>query len=321
MDFLKNWIPYKLNYDSGVWDINWLDLSDHKITEPFFDETISICRFKMLNRSKYWPQSSTEFLTESSKLIEGITPVSFIFHVSRCGSTLLSQLLSTRKENIVIAEAPVIDEILTGQLRDERLSDEQIEEWLKATLNLLGQKRTGDEKHFFIKLDSWHIHFYDKLRKWFPNTPFYFLSRAPQAIIASHAKRRGIHSVPGMVSAKLLKIELNELHNQDFNFYTSEVLKQYYFSLLDIAKAGHALDYFFDYSWGMERMAENFFDVIGLKNEQDASVLARLKYHSKYPNQVFAEEKSNVAPDAFVESINAYHNLLSIISIANISPK
>ncbi|WP_131538904.1 hypothetical protein [Pedobacter nototheniae] len=315
MDFLRNWIPYKLNYDSDVWNVEWLDLNKHLIKEPFFDETINACRFKMLNRSRYNSSSTLEFLTERASSMDSLEPTAFIFHVSRCGSTLLSQLLGTDDYNIVIAEAPIIDEVLMAASLDNRLSENQIEEWFKAVLKMLGQKRTGNEKHFFIKLDSWHIHHYEQLRKWFPNTPFYFLSRAPHAVINSHIKKRGIHSIPGMVSAKLLKVELNEFHHQNFNFYTSEVLKHYYQALLEIAKEEYPLNSFFDYSWGIDIVAINFFKAVGLGNRNDALMLGRLNFHSKYPDQVFAEEKSSIKADAYPEATEVYQDLLAFISI------
>ena len=36
----------------------------------------------------------------------GIDPTGFIFHLARCGSTLVSQMLAALPEHIVLSEAP-----------------------------------------------------------------------------------------------------------------------------------------------------------------------------------------------------------------------
>ena len=83
-----------------------------------------------------------------------------------CGSTLLAQLLSLDEQNIVLAEPPIFDEVLREiAFQKPEISEEKIDESLQAVVKFLGQKRTGKEQNFFIKLDSWHIFYYEKLRK------------------------------------------------------------------------------------------------------------------------------------------------------------
>ena len=121
-----------------------------------------------------------EGLIEFAQDLPTIAPTAFIFHVSRCGSTLLAQLLSLDEQNIVLAEPPIFDEVLREiAFKNTKISEETINESLKAVVKFLGQKRTGLEKNLFIKLDSWHIFYYYKLRKLYPETHLFFLSDDP----------------------------------------------------------------------------------------------------------------------------------------------
>ncbi|SES01313.1 hypothetical protein [Pedobacter rhizosphaerae] len=287
MSALINWIPYKLSYQENDWQLLWLDLQDKHIEEPFFDETIQHCHIKMRERSRYSPASNLDFLVEAANGIDFIPPAAFIFHVSRCGSTLLSQALATAETNIVFAEAPLIDELLRMKEQDPSITEEQQELWFKSALALMGQKRKREYKQLHVKLDSWHIHFYPLLRKWFPDTPFFFLSREPKAIIASHQQRRGIHSVPGMVNPSILKVDIAEKHYEDFNLFTAEVLAKYYDALKDIVLLNHPKDSFYDYSWGTNLLLSQFLKVVDLSDSADERMFNRLNFYSKSPGEKF----------------------------------
>lgn len=287
MSALINWIPYQLSYQEGAWQLLWLDLQGRHIKEPFFDETIQLCRMRMKERSAYSPTSNLDFLVEAAKHIDSIPPNTFIFHVSRCGSTLLSQALAIAEKNIVYPEAPLIDEILRMQEQDPAIKAEQQEIWFKSAIALMGQKRKAGYEQLYIKLDSWHIHFYPLLRKWYPNTPFFFLSREPNAVIASHHQRRGIHSIPGMLKEGILKVTTEEKHYKNFNLFTAEVLANYYKALQEIVSENDSKNTFFDYGWGVDLLLSRFFESLALTDTLEEKMLARLKFHSKSPDEKF----------------------------------
>ncbi len=309
MSTLVNWIPYKLSYQDNDWQLLWLDLQEKHIEEPFFDETIRFCRLRMKERSEYVPASSLDFLIEAAKDINSIAPGAFIFHVSRCGSTLLSQALATAETNIVYPEAPLIDEILRMQEQDAAITAAQQELWFKSAITLMGQKRKAGYEQLFIKLDSWHIHFYPLLRQWYPNTPFFFLSREPNAIIASHHHRRGMQAVPGMINSEILKIDIQERHNQDFNLFTAEVIAGYYRALQEIISVSDPNNTFFDYGWGVKSLLICFFKSVMQEDSVDDKMLKRLSLHNKNPEEKF---KGDDKPELknYVVAEEAYKSLL-----------
>jgi len=313
MEKLHNWIPYKLENQNDTWQVRWMDLAERHIAEPFFDETIMICLSRMRERSFYTPLSDPEFLVEASLNVKALAPTAFIFHVSRCGSTLLTQALSLDAGNVVYAEAPLLDNILSATFKDEKITIKETERWFKAAIQMMGQQRKSQYQQLFIKLDSWHIHFYPLLRKWFPETPFYFLTRKPDAVILSHHKRRGLHSVPGMIIANLLKIKIDDRHYRDFNFFTAQVLENYYQAIYNLVIAQHPLDHFYDYNWGMDHLFEHFFTSIGKENAHEAEMHRRLSFHSKYPDQRY-HIKDEVNIPVYSDTDFAYQLLINALS-------
>lgn len=288
------WIPYKLT--DGM--VKWLDLGGRRMIDPFFDETIQICRCRQKERSSLQSLSSTDFLIEVGKGVDALSPGAFIFHVSRCGSTLLSQVFSQPEENIAIAEAPLLDEIL--QIGDAAL--------FKSAVALMGQRRNFKETDYIIKLDSWHIHYYATLREWYPSTPFFFLYRRPDEVIASHAKRPGIHAVPGMVSHSLLKTDAPETFGGDFNRYTAQVLTQYFLQLQGIFGLHHPKNLFFDYASGGKAMVAAFSEFTGVQMYD----ITRLGYHSKSTQEVFKPEETVDKKFFFEDCHVAYEQLRTL---------
>jgi len=314
---ITNWIPYRLNYSNNEWTLQWLDLGKERMIHPFFDETIFVCRCRQKERSSFESRSSADFLSVACEGLSALAPSAFIFHVSRCGSTLLSQAFSTPEENIVVAEAPLLDEILRAEEKDAQLSTATREHWFRYAIQLMGQRRNFKETNYIIKLDSWHIHFYELLREWFPQTPFFFLYRRPDEVIASHEKKRGIHAVPGMVNASLLKTAEPATYQGDFNRYTAQVLTQYYIKLQAIHGLYHPNSCFFDYADGVREMAERFSSFSGIPINDSDEMDTRLKQYSKAPKEVFQPVEVSENEKYFFEDCHmAYEQLKALIPIS-----
>lgn len=306
---LANWIPYRLEYIDQDWLVHWLYLGDKRMDDPFFDETIRYCRAMQRRVSRFESSSGTALLL--AKQLKSLQPQAFVFHVSRCGSTLLSQAFVQSETCISISEAPLLDEILRSTEHDPNISNAQREEWFKAALSWMGQLRTGRESSYIIKLDSWHIHFYGLLREWFPEIPFFFLTRRPAEVLASHAKMKGIHMVPGLVNPSLLKMEGwdGQAVRWDFNLFAADVLMHYYNELSRILKFDSKFNRFFDYSRGAREMLESFSEFTGI--ELETKMYDRLKFYSKNNGVPFDTEpkvedfSTEACKEAYEEFINA----------------
>jgi hypothetical protein len=310
---LKNWLPHQLSYqEKDGWKLAWMDLEDIKITAPFFEQTISECSIKRKEKYRIASCSSIDFLTSVAEEVPHLKPNAFIFHVSRCGSTLITQAFSEEEQNIVISEAPLLDEILRAEEKDPKITLTEKKHLFKAAINLMGQFRNTKESAFIIKLDSWHLHFYEQLRAWFPETPFFFLSRKPDEVLASHKRLPGLHSIPGMINKKLLQIDPEEEYGGDFSRYTADVLQQYYQQMLEIQRQQHPKNAFADYADGAAEMIRQFslFSGIDIKNPENIKI--RLGYHSKARSEPFRKEPSTGPENQYEQANRAYENFRTI---------
>ena len=201
---LFNWIPVKLIEKENEIYFEWIYLADIKYADPFFDESIAKCKSHAYNSKQFKAVSTVENLIEWSNELISVELKSLVFHVSRCGSTILSQSLATSSENIMISEAPIIDQIL----RSDLFGLEKKTVLLQSVIKLLGQKRFPEQQHLIIKLDAWHIFKASYLRSIFPDIPFALLYRNPTEVLKSHQKMMGMHMVPNVLPSEIFGISV-----------------------------------------------------------------------------------------------------------------
>src|SRR4051812_14688897 len=109
---LKGWVPYKLVNRGDEVFCEWLYIGDKQFSEPSFDDVIRICKRLPDNLDRQKNITSISSLFEWAKNLEAPQPSAFIFHVSRCGSTMVSQLLAIPNDHIVLSEVPFFDDVL-----------------------------------------------------------------------------------------------------------------------------------------------------------------------------------------------------------------
>jgi hypothetical protein len=308
---LHNWIPYKLSMVDNIPHSYWLYTGNHRYTAPFFDETISECKSLPENSNPFRALSSLDILPSWSAALDAVPPTAFIFHVSRCGSTLLAQLLGLHEQHIVLAETPFLDELLRLPFKDKSADAALIQEALPAAIRLYGQKRRGDEKHLFIKADSWHLCFYRQLRALYPTVPFILLYRSPDEVILSQRRRRGMQSVQGIIEPEIFGFDTEAIKYDTLDDYMVKVLECYFTIMLKITQEDpHSMlvNYKEPILSTMQQIATFTGIAIG-KNELE-QMKERSRYHAKYPDQVFQEPASTEPlPASLLRVTNLYNQI------------
>jgi hypothetical protein len=100
-------------------------------------------------------------------------PAGLIFHVARCGSTLISQLLKEHDNLVVYAEPLPVNEILLPPHKWPRHE-------LVAALQSLGDAFARHaRKPYVLKFSSWNTLFCDILAEAFPDSPWVLSLRDP----------------------------------------------------------------------------------------------------------------------------------------------
>lgn len=287
--YLKNWVPYRLlpQTDETLY-CKWFYLGDDMIKEPFFDDTISRCKSLPYNSTLKSSISSLAVLPDWSKQLKTIKPTAFIFHVSRCGSTLLSQLLCEQKENIVLSEVPFFDELLCNGFTTNTMAD--VLPFLQSSIALHSAQRNELQQHVFIKTDSWHIHFYKALRSIYPDVPFVFLYRRPDEVIRSHHKKRGMQAVPGVIDPAIFGFELDDILKLNLDEYMARVLETYLQQFIEIIQTDNNC-IAINYNEGALEMIHRIFTFLQLPiNEADENAMQqRAGFHAKFPQEKFHE--------------------------------
>lgn len=308
-DCIANWIPIKLIEKENEVYFEWLYLSDIPFADPFFEETIAKCRSHSYNSKSFKLISTAENLIDWSKELDFVELKGLVFHVSRCGSTMLSQSLATSSENIMVSEAPIIDDIL----RSDAFDVDTKSVLLESVIRLLGQKRFSEQKNLIIKLDAWSIFKASYLRSVFPEIPFALLYRNPGEVLRSHQKMAGMHMVPNIIPSSVFGITSKEIQEVSFQQYQALVLEKYFQGFLDFYEIDNKV-IMLNYNDGMKNVIErfiSFIDVSFSKNEINL-MLERLKKHSKNESVVFAGDsyKDDIL-SVNLDEVNLLHEKLN----------
>jgi hypothetical protein len=193
---LSGWTPVRVNGDVEP-VVEWRWLGGARFRQPFFIQTVD----EALRRpfSLLFPRETP--IGTLAELEPCPSPSGLILHVSRCGSTLVTQMLATNPARLVLSEPLPVD----GILRAPASVDERAR-WLRLVVGTLG--KAGDtEDGYVLKLDSWAACDLAVVRRAFPQTPWVFLHRDPLEVLASHMRQRGAHMVPGALAPELFGLD------------------------------------------------------------------------------------------------------------------
>jgi len=221
-----------------------------------------------------------------------VEPTAFIFHLSRCGSTLVSQLLSLDEQHIVLPEVPFFDELLRSHFKIPATDNTRADGWLTAAVCFYGQQRTGKEKRLFIKTDCWHIFYYERLRKIYPDVPIILLYRSPDEVLRSQQKKRGMQAVPGIVEPEVMGIKQEDINYTDFDHYFSMVMEKILEKFSQIGELD-PLALLVNYNEGIIPVVKQLAAHCGMQLEEEllARMNDRSRYHAKFPEQSFAGDE------------------------------
>ena len=184
--YLKGWLPVDAVVVEGRPGLVWMEMSGINLAEPFFQQTVE--RARKENRAERF----TEFdvLLQLEKQLESVEPTGFIFHSSRCGSTLVANACRAIPNSIVLSEANAIDKLVARFITD---TDNPVKEslysvFLRAVVHALAQRRNGSERHLFVKFACCSFAQLERIKRIWPNVPWLFLYRDPVETIVSNMR-------------------------------------------------------------------------------------------------------------------------------------
>lgn len=186
--------------------VQWFHFSDISPSTPFFEDAVLAAAGRPFNRLF---RTTTPLAAFAGR--PGLrAPSGFVFHMSRCGSTLVSQMLGAAAGHVSISETSVLDSVIRHPFADPDTHADA----LRALVHAYGR----GAGHLFIKLDSWHARALPLLRRAFPDTPWIFLYRDPVEVLVSQLRMRGAQTVPGIVPLEWFGLAPEDAHLPERSF-------------------------------------------------------------------------------------------------------
>lgn len=223
----------------GEPQIDWA-MVDAAFTDPFFEQTAERAMQHPFNLAfrRTTPLAALDPFADDPPL----APTGFVFHMSRCGSTLIAQMLARLDATIVLSEPQPLDALL--RLRGRGIDDETLIEWLRRMISALGRPRAG-ERRLFVKFHAWHVLELPLLARAFPNVPWVFVFREPRAVLRSQARGPGAEVIFGTIDPRLMDIDAAAGYALTPGEYAARVVAAFCDSALRCAALGRSafLDY------------------------------------------------------------------------------
>jgi len=208
-------------------------------------------------------------------------PQGLIFHMSRCGSTLLVRMLAADPANTAINEDPGVDRAaLSGD---------------PAALRAAAAALAGDGP-LYLKLDCWAARELPLYRAAFPDTPWIFVYRDPVEVMVSHARRPGSQMVGDLVAPA--RLGLAEIGNPLDPAYHAAVLTGVCEGALAHWDLGGGLAV--DYRDLPDALFDRILPHFGVSPDDETVARMReaTRRNAKYPEQVFAQDADDKRREA-----------------------
>lgn len=167
--------------------LTWMDMSDVELKEPFFQQTVDRVRDE-----EPWRDAGlfTQFdaLLQLDQVLPRVQPSGFIFHSSRCGSTLVANVCRALDDAIVVSEANPIDKLVARFITDggDPVKESLYSVLLRAVVNALAYSNSGNKSRVFVKFSCCGVSQLERIRRIWPAVPWIFLYRDPVETIVSN---------------------------------------------------------------------------------------------------------------------------------------
>ncbi|KQN21204.1 hypothetical protein ASE86_14615 [Sphingomonas sp. Leaf33] len=199
----RGWLPARSVPTGGAPAFDWAWFGPEPLRTPFFDESISRYATRPLSRMLRTRITLDALIAGTDP--DAPEPAGFIHHMSRCGSTLVAQMLAADPRHVVLSEPEPLDAVVRWAMESGAPLEVQVAA-LRAIVAALGRDRSGETQRVFFKLDSWHTMALPLFAAAFPRTPWVFLYRNPVEVLVSQQRQRGIHTVAGLLPTTIFDI-------------------------------------------------------------------------------------------------------------------
>ncbi len=187
------WVPAELVWFRGRPAVTLFRLPDNRPREPFFHQTLERAR-----AAEGTPRPRLVLLDDAPDAADGFEPSGFIFHMMRCGSTLVSRLLAALPGTRVLSEPflfyALFAETAGGWVGSGSDAADR-RRWLRRLLGLYARGLCGGvgathASSLVVKWSSVIGQFIGPIEEAYPGVPKLFLTRDPVEVLVSIEEER-----------------------------------------------------------------------------------------------------------------------------------
>ena len=298
------WLPVRAVPGHGAPAFDWAWFGDRALSEPLFEDSVNRVASRPLSRM-FRTRTDLAALIAGAAQEEALEPDGIVFHMSRCGSTLVAQMLAAVPHHIVASEAAPIDALVQWAVTSGAPFEHQVAA-LRALVAALGRNRSGSSRRFFVKLDAWNVLALPLFRAAFPSTPWIFLYRKPEEVMVSHIGMPGMQFVAGVVPSLGIVDTGGALSMEDQG---AAVLARYLDCAIEhFSVGGGLLVNYADLRSAMESAIPRHFG-FDPDSEERAVMTAATRRNSKVPDQTYTDdtERKRVAVTPAIAAAVARH--------------
>lgn len=309
---MKRMLPVRMDRRSDAPWLDWLDFTGERLVGPFFRDDVS-----RVGRTRPVVRTSLDDLHSMGQALPAGEIAGFIFHMSRCGSTLLARMLAQLPETTVLFEPqPILAALpLPGTAR-------RCLPLLEGLLRAYTQRSAATGSRLIVKFGARDAAALGFVRANWPQVPVVFVAREPVEVMVSNL--RG--SPPWLAAAShplkaagVTGLPPEEFHGTDRETFLARSLGLF----CDQALANREGPFLVvDYTALPWRGFQAVADLFGLAVDAQAreAITGLVGRHAKSPDRPFepdaARKRSAATPSmiAAVErwSLPAYRRLASI---------
>ncbi|PHS26261.1 MAG: hypothetical protein COA84_06320 [Robiginitomaculum sp.] len=244
-------IPAAIEPDQSVEGggrVYWVDIGTHPYRD--WQHLFTIERLAQAEMIETAFATSMAVLQVEDLIPNALTPSGFIFHTSRCGSTLMGKALARVPEHCVVNQGGPLQRGFWAALTDEWSrdlpDDASSVQMFRNLVFALTRPRLGTETTSFVKFISWNTLYLDFIAGAFPEVHSLFLFRDPLEVIASVIKETtAVLVAKDWPQASFLSAKTqDEVHKMDDVTYLAHCYDNYFKVILESSLANvKALDY------------------------------------------------------------------------------
>lgn len=209
------WFPIRLFPTAQGYSVDWIRLGEDRFTEPFFTQSVQKLIRKPFHQA-FRRQCSIQTLVQWASGIPAIAPDGLVFHTSRCGSTLISQMLNSVPGCANLSEPPPLDSALQMAISvsvDPALKLATIRALATAWARAFRLADQESKAHsLVIKADAWSVFGANLVRAVWPETPWVLLYRNPVEVVVSQLNNRAAYMIPGVMGLNLTGLPVQQAY-------------------------------------------------------------------------------------------------------------